>query len=158
MAASRPLEEDDFIECITLQVFEVSGCCICVTLTGGFGEDISYTVHKNKTISLTHRVKKLHLKYICNFFSLVSLTFSSHLPRFFHTDTPARTYLTLKICMHLHVLAYSAKCHEVIRFSRDLVRVVFVVPQALTTGFTQSSKVWGDDDVELHVLRYRSTY
>ena len=44
--------------------------------------------------------------------------------------------------MHLHVLAYSAKCHEVIRFSRGLVRVIFVVPQALTTGFAQSLKVF----------------
>ena len=44
--------------------------------------------------------------------------------------------------MHLHVLAHSAKCHEVIRFLRGLVLVVFVVPQALTTGFTQSLKVF----------------
>ena len=44
--------------------------------------------------------------------------------------------------MHLHVLAYSAKCHEVIRFSWGLVLVIFVVPQALTTGFAQSSKVF----------------
>ena len=37
MAASRPLEEDDFIECITLQVFEVREVLLLIRTNGVMG-------------------------------------------------------------------------------------------------------------------------